>query len=170
MGVRFMPLVRLIACALLAAIAGACAQTDSGRPFDASKADEIKIGKTTKKEVAELLGPPHTTALTPMAGFAPGMQVMPMAPMLGMPGPMGGDKDTEYWTYQYQKHGALVTSPFTGEGGGKGVSLQITFTKNVVSECILTNTESQRSMAIIPYYSTAHNEGTTHQRRCGETG
>lgn len=155
---------------LLAASAAACAEFDSGRPFDASKADQIKIGTTTKKEVVELLGPPHTTALTPMAGYAPGMQTMPMAPMQGMPGPMGGDKDTEYWTYQYEKRGALITSPFTGGGSGTGVSLQLTFKKDVVSECILTNTELKSSISMIPYYTSGSNAGTTHQRRCGETG
>lgn len=164
-----MPGIRIIACLLLAAVA-ACARFDSGRPFDAGKADDIRIGKSTKKEVAELLGPPHTTALTPMAGYAPGMQTMPMAPMAGMPGPMGGEKDTEYWTYQYEKRGASAMSPFSVGGAGSGVSLQITFKKDVVSECILTNTESKRSMAFIPYYSSGHNEGTTHQRRCGDKG
>lgn len=145
-----------------------CAKFDSGRPFDETKADDIRIGTTTKREVREMLGPPHTSGLTPMTGMAPGMQTMPMAPMQGVPGPMGGEKDTEYWTYQYTKHDAAVTSPFSLGGAGKGVSLQITFKKDVVSDCILTNTETTNKMLIVPYYSSGSNQGATHQRRCGD--
>lgn len=151
----------------LTAVVG-CAQFDSGRPFDESKADDIRIGTTTKREVREMLGPPHTSGLTPMAGMAPGMQTMLMAPMQGVPGPMGGEKDTEYWTYQYTKGDASITGPFTGGGGSKGVSLQITFKKDVVDDCIITNTETSNSLLVIPYYSSGSNAGTTHQRRCGD--
>lgn len=42
-----MALLRNVACILVAAVF-ACARFDSGRPFDGSKADDIKIGKTPK--------------------------------------------------------------------------------------------------------------------------
>jgi hypothetical protein len=158
----------LLGC-LMAISLAACANYEQGRPFDVSKANEIKIGKTTKKEVVELLGPPLTSGLTPMAGFAPGMQTMMMAPMEGVPGPLGGARDTEYWSYQHSKRGGLVTSPFTGAGTGTGVSLQITFKNDVVSDCIITNTESTGSVMFAPYYASGQDQGTTHQHRCGES-
>lgn len=72
-----------------------CAQFDSARPFVEDKANDLRISTTAKQEARESPGPLHTSRLKPMPGMAPGMQT---APMQAVPDPIGGEKNTGYWT------------------------------------------------------------------------
>jgi hypothetical protein len=100
---------RNLSVILVIAVVG-CAQFDSDRLFEATRADDIRIGTTAKQEARESPGQLHTLGLEPMAGKAPDTRTKPMAPMQGVPGPMGGEKDTEYRTYQYTKHDAATVA------------------------------------------------------------
>lgn len=78
-----------------------CAQFDSARPFVEDKANDLHITTTAKHEARESPGPLHTSGLGPMAGMAPDMQT---APTQAVPDPIGGEKNTGYWTKQYTNH------------------------------------------------------------------
>lgn len=101
-----MPFSRELSIILFIAVVGS-AQSGSTRPFIEDRACDHRIGTMAQHEIRESPGPLRTSALEPMAGMAPDTRTTPMAPMAPMqdgPGPMGGEKDTEYRSYQYTKH------------------------------------------------------------------
>ncbi len=100
---------RNLSVILVIAVVGG-AQFDSGRPFDESKADDIRIGTMAQHEIRESPGPLHTSGPEPLAGMTPDTQTAPMAPMQGVPDPIGGEKYMEYWTLQYTKQDSATVA------------------------------------------------------------
>lgn len=135
-----------------------CAQFEQGQRFDQAQADRIRIGQTTKQEVEDLLGPPHSSMMMPMTGYMMGPQMAAAVPEQG---------DIEMWSYSYSRAQGQVTSPFTGTAGGAGATLQITFKKGIVADCTIMNTTNSAQIMMVPYFTSGRSAGGSHQRRCG---
>ena len=114
--------VAIVACLLLTG----CFSVESGQKFDVSAAKSIRPKVTTRADVVRLLGNPHQR-------YA-----------------VGG---VENWTYSYfgiKAHATAVAFiPYAGPflpGGtvseGQNDTLQIGFSGNVVSSCIISSTTS----------------------------
>lgn len=114
------------------------ARYGTGRPFDVSQAGDSRNGQIIKRELREMLGQLHACDRTPMTGMAPGTQAMTIAPMPRAAGPIGGEKDTTYWTYEDDNRGrnpippvlaaaaavsvALISRPTAGRAGVKKIT------------------------------------------------
>ena len=104
-----MPFSRDLSIIRFIAIVG-CAQVDSTRPFAANRACDHRIGTMAQHEIRESPGPLHTSGPEPLAGMTPDTQTAPMAPMQGVPDPIGGEKYMEYWTLQYTKQDSATVA------------------------------------------------------------
>jgi hypothetical protein len=135
-------LLGLLTVGILASWASGCAMTmhQEKTEFDSSKARNIVIGKSTKKDVEALLGPANQQSL------------------------MG---DIESWSYNNMD--AIQYKPlamFTGindKGGWQSLSIQ--FRNNIVSDCVF----STSSVATTGYAFTGIKTDSKHiQRKCSD--